>query len=127
MNEDAGGETVLLVDDTELLQEIVGENLREFGYSVLVASGGDEALRVAAEHRGSIRVLLTDVIMPGMRGSELAARIAARHPGIRVLFMSGSGPEALDDPGVVAAGGAVLEKPFNQAQLAAALRKVLDR
>ena len=123
----SGGETVLLVDDTHLLQEIVCENLRELGYTVLVASRGDEALRLAGEHKDAIRLLLTDIMMPGMRGTELAVRITASHPEIRVVFMSGSGPEAIADPGVQTAGGAVLEKPFTQEQLARAVRDVLDR
>jgi CheY-like chemotaxis protein len=120
-------ETVLLVDDTSLLQDIVGENLLELGYTVLVASGGEEALRMATGHEGAIRLLLTDINMPGMRGTELAARLAVTHPETRVVFMTGSGPEAMADPGVARAGGTVLEKPFSQAQLAEALRDALDR
>jgi hypothetical protein len=120
------GETILLVDDTEDLQEVIGENLRDLGHTVLVASRGDEALRIVAEHPGQIRLLLTDVTMPGMHGPELAERIAATHPEIRVIFMSGSGSEAMSHPGVVKAGGVVLEKPFTQAQLAKAVRDSLD-
>lgn len=120
-------ETVLLVDDTDLLREIICENLGELGYTVLVASAGDEALRMASEHAGKIRLLLTDIIMPGMHGSELAARLAVTHPEIRVVFMTGSGPEATADPAVLKAGGTVLEKPFTQDQLSKALRGALDR
>ena len=120
-------ETVLLVDDTGLLQEIIRENLHELGYAVLVASSGDEALRIAGEQRGSIHLLLTDIMMPRMRGTELAARLAVTHPEIRVVFMTGSGPAAMADPEVLKAGGDVLEKPFTQDQLAKALRDVLDR
>lgn len=120
-------ETVLLVDDTDLLQEIVSENLRELGYSVLVASAGDEALRIASEHAGTIHLLLTDIIMPGMRGTELVAHLAVTRPEIRVVFMTGSGPAAMADPEVLEAGGAVLEKPFTQDQLSKALRGALDR
>jgi CheY-like chemotaxis protein len=122
------GETILLVDDTEHLQEIIGENLRELGHTVLVASEAGEALRIVAEHPGGISLLLTDIIMPGMHGPELAERIAASHPEIRVIFLTGSGQEAMSHPGVVKAGGAVLEKPFSQAQLAKAVREaVRDR
>ena len=121
------GGTVLLVDDAHLLQEILCENLHELGYSVLVASRGDEAIRIASEHEGAIRLLLTDIIMPGMRGTELTARLAVTHPEIRVVLMTGSGPDAMADPGVLKAGGAVLEKPFTQEQLAKVLRDVLDR
>jgi DNA-binding NtrC family response regulator len=116
------GETVLLVDDTQHLQEIIEENLRDLGYNVLVASKGEEALRILAEHPGPIRLLLTDIIMPGIYGPELARRIATTHPEIRVIFMSGSGPHAMSDPGVLEAGGAVLEKPFSLEQLSKAVR-----
>lgn len=120
-------ETVLLVDDTDLLQEIVGEGLQDLGYTVLVASTGEEALRVVSGHDGPVHVLLTDIIMPGMHGPELAARIIALHPEIRVLFMSGSGPHAASEPGVIEAGGKVIEKPFTLDQLANAVRDALAR
>jgi CheY-like chemotaxis protein len=118
---------VLLVDDTALLRRLVGEYLCDLGYTVLVANGGQDALRLAAEHRGPIHVLFTDVMMPGMRGPELAERIRASRPDIAILFMSGSGLGELADQGVIrASGGVVLSKPFTQEELASALRKVLN-
>jgi CheY-like chemotaxis protein len=118
----ASGVTILLVDDTQILREIVGELLLDLGHHVLRASRGDEALRTVASYSGRIDILLTDILMPGMSGPELAEQIAVTHPEIRPIFMSGSGPLAMDDPGVIKAGGAVLEKPFSQEQLAEAIR-----
>jgi CheY-like chemotaxis protein len=88
---------------------------------VLEASGADEALRIADTHHDPIDLLLTDINTPGMRGPELAARIAEGRPGIRIVFISGSGAQATTDPGVVAVRGAVLQKPFGRDQLAKAL------
>jgi two-component system cell cycle sensor histidine kinase/response regulator CckA len=113
--------TILLVDDTVVLQEVIVEMLRDLGHTVLPADGGEEALRIAAEYEGLIDILLTDIFMPRMSGPELAARIGATRAGIRVVFMSGSGPEARETPGVIAAGGVVLEKPFARDQLEQAL------
>ena len=118
--------TILLVDDTEALREMISETLADLGYHVLVAASGEEGLRIAQEHKDPIHILLTDILMPGMGGPELASRLVATHRETRVLFMSGSGPEAMLHPGVVAKGGAVLEKPFNGASLESALRKLLD-
>jgi CheY-like chemotaxis protein len=116
---------VLLVDDTALLRRLVGEYLGDLGYTVLVANGGEDALRLAAEHHGEIHILFTDVMMPGMRGPELADRIRASRPEIAILFMSGSGLGELADQALIrAAGGVVLNKPFTQEELAIALRKV---
>jgi len=115
-------EIVLLVDDTDALREIIGEHLRDLGFMVLSAESGAQALRLADEH-ASIDVLLTDIHMPGMSGPQLAAQIKVSHPAIRIVFISGSGPLASRDPGVLASGGRVLEKPFTQAALAKALER----
>jgi CheY-like chemotaxis protein len=120
-------ETILVVDDTDSLREMIRETLADLGYHVLVAASGEEGLSIAEAHKAPIHVLLTDVLMPGIGGPELASRLATAHRETRVLFMSGSGPEAMPLPGVIAGGGAVLEKPFSGASLETALRKVLDR
>ena len=120
-------ETILLVDDTDSLREMIRETLAELGYHVLVAASGEEGLSIAEERKAPIHVLLTDVLMPGIGGPELASRLVTTHRETLVLFMSGSGPEAMSLPGVIASGGAVLEKPFSGASLETALRKVLDR
>lgn len=120
-------ETILLVDDTDSLREMMRETLAELGYHVLVAASGEEGLRIAEGRKAPIHVLLTDVLMPGIGGPELASRLNTTHCETRVLFMSGSGPEAKSLPGVVARGGEVLEKPFSGANLESALRKILER
>jgi DNA-binding response OmpR family regulator len=120
-------ETILLVDDADSLREMLRETLAELGYRVLVAASGEEGLGIAQERKEPIHVLLTDVLMPGVAGPELASRLVASHRETRVLFMTGSGPEAMSLPGVIAGGGAVLEKPFSGASLETALRKILDR
>jgi CheY-like chemotaxis protein len=112
--------TILLVEDTEALQEVITENLRDLGYLVLIASTGEDAVRIAAAHQGRIDVLLTDIRMPGVQGPELARQLAIARPGIRIILMSGGAPGTDLAPGVV-----VLQKPFGREQLAKALRDAL--
>jgi PAS domain S-box-containing protein len=116
-------ETILLVDDEEALRRVARVVLEEHGYKVLVANDGQQALSAAAAHRGSIALLLTDVVMPGMNGRELAERLAAARPGIGVLYMSGYSADMLDERGGLEAGSALLEKPFTPDGL---LRKVAE-
>jgi signal transduction histidine kinase len=122
-----GSETLLLAEDQERLLVVVGRALRELGYTVLEASSPADALRVAREHAGPVDLLLTDVIMPGMRGPDLAARVRAVRPGIKVLFMSGY----VDDAGLGGAerlpGVSLIAKPFTHDALADQLRDLLDR
>ena len=93
---------MLLAEDEETIRRLVGEVLSRSGYKVFAASNGDEALRLLEEHRGEIDLLLTDVVMPGMSGPDLARAASRLEPSLRVLFTSGytSEPdEAFDDPG----------------------------
>jgi two-component system cell cycle sensor histidine kinase/response regulator CckA len=112
--------TILLVEDTEALQEVITENLHDLGYLVLIASTGEEAIRVAAAHPGPIELLLTDIRMPGVQGPELARQLAIARPGIRIILMSGGAPGTDLAPGVV-----VLQKPFGREQLAKALQDAI--
>jgi len=115
---DAG--TVLVVEDQDEVRGLACTILRESGYDVLEAAGGDEALRLARRHDGPIRLLLTDVIMPGMNGKELAARMAPVRPSTRVIFMSGyTDRVSLDD------NAPFLEKPFTATRLLERVRQVL--
>jgi signal transduction histidine kinase len=114
-----GGETILVVEDEPALLEVTRRILDENGYEVLAAPGGPEALRLAEEHSGEIDVLLTDVVMPVMLGKEVAERLTALRPGIRVLFMSGYAQP------VVELSGEVIDKPFTEAALLDRLRAVL--
>ena len=120
-----GHETVLLVDDEPAVRAVACEALKMQGFDVLQADGPDDALRLVRESRAPIRCLVTDVLMPKMRGPELAQRLCAARSGIAVLFMSGYP----DDPDVLAAvarGSAFLQKPFRPDALARKVREVLD-
>ena len=122
-----GHETILLVEDAEALREVIRETLEERGYTLLVAAEGEEALDLARQHQEPIELLLTDVVMPKLGGADLAKRLKALRPGIRVLHMSGYTNGAISQGGVLAEGVALLEKPFTSDKLARVVREVLDR
>ena len=116
-----GTETVLLVEDEESVRTLTRSLLEEGGYTVLEASSGTHALEVAGKHSGPIHLLLTDVVMPGMNGRELAQKMIATYPAVKVIYTSGytgsfSSHEDLFDPGAIR-----IQKPFSQTML---LRKV---
>jgi CheY-like chemotaxis protein len=121
-----GAETILLAEDEEPVRVLARRCLEGMGYRVLAASRADEAQQMAERHVGPIHLLLTDVVMPGGSGPELAAQLAARHPEMRVLYMSGYTDDAIVHRGVIAPGIELLEKPFNPAALARKVRDVLD-
>jgi two-component system, cell cycle sensor histidine kinase and response regulator CckA len=121
-----GSETVLLVEDEEIVRSLVREMLEASGYCVLEAPHGAAAIALAEAHGDAIDVLLTDVVMPGVSGQELAAELGAIRPGLRVVFTSGYTEDAIANHGVLRPGTAFLEKPFTAAQLAQKLRSVLD-
>ncbi len=122
-----GNETILLVEDTAPLREVTREMLEESGYTVLLASDGEQALARASEREGPIHLLLTDVVMPKLGGGDLAERLSALRPAMRVLYMSGHTSAAISHHGVFHEGVRLLEKPFNSDELARALRETLDR
>jgi len=115
--------SVLLVEDEPLVRETTATILRAAGHTVLAAHSPAEALRICAEHSGRIDLLLTDVVMPGMNGRDLAGKITALRPGVRVLFMSGYTDNAIVHHGVLDADVAFIAKPFNPEALT---RKLLD-
>jgi len=121
-----GSETVLLVEDEPSLRSLLRELLESFGYSVLEAGQGVDALRVAGEHRGTIDLLLSDIVMPQMTGNELAERLGQLRPATKVLFMSGYAAGVAPQH-QIPNGAAYIEKPFTADALAGALREVLDR
>ena len=120
-------ETVLLVEDEESVRLLSARVLRRAGYNVLVASHGAEALALASEHQGEIDLLLTDVVMPGMSGRELAQRLMPTRPEMRLLFTSGYTEDEIVRHGVSGLGTAFLEKPFTPDGLASKVRDVLQR
>jgi PAS domain S-box-containing protein len=122
----AGSRTVLLVEDEPAVRSVVAEMLEGSGYAVLTAGDGREALALSAAHDGEIDLLVTDVVMPGMSGQEVARRIVAERPSTRTLFVSGYNVDAIQQHGVLAPGAGFLEKPFSAADLAQKAREVLD-
>jgi hypothetical protein len=121
-----GHETILVVEDEAIVRDLAVTMLRRFGYEVLVARDGPEALRYGEDYQGVIDLLLTDVLMPGMNGPQLAAALRASRPGIRVLFMSGYTPDAMIRLGIAEGETELLKKPFSAQELAARLREVLE-
>jgi PAS domain S-box-containing protein len=122
-----GWETILLVEDDEMVRSIISESLRLNGYTVLVARQGDEASRICAEYDGPIHLMVTDVVMPGMNGRELAERLAPERPEMKCLFMSGYTDKSIVHNGVLEPGTAFLQKPFRLEALLQKAREVLDR
>jgi len=120
-----GSETVLLVEDEESVRELVRETLKSKGYSVMEAPDGIQGMKVAESFDGKIDILITDVAMPGMSGHELAKRVVASRPGIKILFLSGYTEDAIIHEGVLDPGTAFLQKPFTLQALARKVREVL--
>ncbi|MCZ6672621.1 MAG: GAF domain-containing protein [Verrucomicrobia bacterium] len=121
-------ETVLIVEDEESVRGVTANILREFGYRVLEAANGHEALRTAKEHSDDvIHLMLTDVVMPKMGGRELADRMRLLYPETKVLYTSGYPDDAVLHRDVLAAGVDFIQKPFTPLGLARQLRKILDR
>jgi two-component system, cell cycle sensor histidine kinase and response regulator CckA len=121
-----GTETILLVEDSDAVRVLAQSVLRRLGYTVLTARNGDEALALAASHGGAIDLVLTDIVMPGMSGRELAEAIVARRPGVRVLYMSGYTDDVIIRKGLKDPGASFIEKPFTTASLADRVRQRLD-
>jgi CheY-like chemotaxis protein len=108
-----GTGVVLVVEDEPAVRDFVRRSLESAGYTVLAAAGADEAIRESDRWSGELDVLLTDIVMPGIHGPELAARIRARRPGIGVVFMSGYVDDALGRGTELTASGEFLPKPFS--------------
>jgi len=121
-----GDETVLVVDDDDQVRAVACAVLRRSGYVVLEASNGGEALLVSEKHGATIDLLLTDVILPRMSGREIAERVVAMRPAIKVLFMSGYSDEATRQHGVLDSRVPFVEKPITPDSLRAKVRAVLD-
>ena len=120
----SGAETVLVVEDEDGVRKLAVESLERRGYHVLAAAGGEEALTVASGYEAVIHLLLSDVVMPGIKGPELAGRLRALRPGIRVLLMSGYAADVLTAGDLRDAP--FLSKPFSPTTLVQAVRAALD-
>jgi DNA-binding NtrC family response regulator len=121
-----GSETILLVEDEDVVRGLTRKILMQAGYNVLDAKGGEEALRVCRVYAGPIDLLLTDVVMPEISGKEVADRLAELRPAIRVLFMSGYTDEAIVQHRVLDANVEFIQKPFTWIGLTRKVRDVLN-
>jgi two-component system, cell cycle sensor histidine kinase and response regulator CckA len=121
-----GTETILLVEDDALVRELARRALAGHGFRVLACGSGAEALSLAAQHQGPLDLLLTDVVMPGMNGRDLAVRLAATRPGLRTLFTSGYTDHGIVHQGLLEPGLHFLPKPYTPQTLAEKVRAVLD-
>jgi two-component system, cell cycle sensor histidine kinase and response regulator CckA len=122
----SGSETILLVEDEDMVRELAREVLESAGYKVLVASRDEEATLICVEHPGEIHLLLSDVVMPGPSGKEISDRLTVLRPAMKVLFMSGYTQDAIVHHGVLDSGVKFIQKPFSPAALCKRVRVVLD-
>jgi DNA-binding response OmpR family regulator len=120
-----GGATILVIDDERVVLDTVRDGLNAHGYQVLTAEGGDEALRIAQSHQGAIGLALIDVVMPGMNGPEVAQRLHATRPDLKILFMSGFSAEVVVVHGLDG-GDPILVKPFSLDTLGRKVHEILD-
>jgi two-component system, cell cycle sensor histidine kinase and response regulator CckA len=124
----AATETLLVVENETAIKTLVQMALERYGYVVLTAESGSEALRLAAAHEGPIDLLITDVVMPDLRGPELARRLIEHRPTLATLFMSGYTDDTLgDDTSSFRVPVDFIQKPFSPSALAARVREMLDR
>jgi CheY-like chemotaxis protein len=122
----SGKETVLLVEDEDMVRRLIGQVLLSHGYNVLEAGSGAAALEVVERFPGTIHLLLTDVVMAGMSGRELSEKLVVLRPGLKVLYMSGYTDDAILRHGVFQNSAAFLGKPFSPGTLVRKLREVID-
>jgi len=122
-----GTETILLVEDEDIVRELAALELRDLGYTVLEAANGGEALKVCEEHQGQIHLVMTDVVMPGMNGPDMFKLLAEKRPGIEVLYCSGYAEQDILQRGILDQDKAFLEKPFTAEGLGRKVREVLGK
>jgi two-component system cell cycle sensor histidine kinase/response regulator CckA len=122
----SGSETVLAVDDDRTMLDLLEEVLKPLGYKVLSAASGEEALEMAAVHQDKIDLLLTDVILPGIKGQELAQQLISTCPDVNILFMSGYLCPSMAHSDSEQRFEAFIQKPFSPNALLRKMRKLLD-
>jgi CheY-like chemotaxis protein len=119
-------ETILLVEDDESLRRLAARLLGKLGYKVLAAADGWAAIAECENNPDDIHLLVTDVFMPDIGGPELAKRLLAIRPALKVLYVSGSN-EALNDAGLIAQAAHFVQKPYTQDQISRKIREILDQ
>jgi CheY-like chemotaxis protein len=119
------GETILIVEDDDSILKISRIMLERLGYQVLEAPAPESALQLADKHDKHIDLLVTDIIMPGMNGRDLAAQLSATHPGLRTLFMSGYTADVIGHHGILEPGTHFIQKPFSLPDLASTVQQIL--
>jgi len=127
MTDDASTRTILVVDDDSAVRRVAARMLRAFGFNVLEAHGGTAAISVSSAHDGAIDLLLTDIVLPGMNGVQLATRIADQRPGVAVVFMSGYPEVDAVRYGVLAPNYPFIHKPFTADDLVQAVEAAIPR
>ena len=125
MDYSRGSETILLVEDEEPLRKLCTEFLEQLGYRMLSASNAKEAVALVEGYSGKIDLLITDVVMPGLPGPELAEALLALRPDLKVIFISGYAEGSLAPNGILKPGTVLVNKPFTIRALTAKLREVL--
>ena len=120
-----GSETILIVEDDEMVRKFAEKVLKRYGYRVLISSNGEEAIRIAGEYEGPIDLMLMDVVMPGMSGQEIEERLRTSRPDIKVLYMSGYTDDAIVHHGILDKGKMFLQKPFTVNALGRKVREAL--
>jgi two-component system cell cycle sensor histidine kinase/response regulator CckA len=121
-----GSETILVVEDEEAVRLLVRRDLESRGYTVLIPANTGEALLACDRHTGPIHLLLTDIVMPGMLGPEVARRACALRPDMKVLYMSGYTDESIIQRGLLKGNEVFIQKPFSPHALSQKVRGVLD-
>jgi DNA-binding NtrC family response regulator len=122
---DACVETILLVEDEPAIMKMTSMMLKRMGYEVIATGAPDEASRLAREYKGCIDLLMTDVVMPGINGRDLASNLKSIYPNIKCLFMSGYTADIIGPHGVLDEGVHFIEKPFTKKDLAVKIREAL--
>lgn len=123
-----GTETILLVDDEESLRQVVTQFLsQELGYNLLSVGSGEEALGLVETYSGEIDLLVTDILLPGMSGPELAKKMGALYPNLGIMYISGYADHSLESHGLTSSNSILLQKPFTIKSLATKVREILDK
>jgi len=124
-DKDGRSGTILLVEDSDVVRDVIVRMLEEDGFTVLPASCGEDALSVSRREDVSIDLLLTDIVMPEMSGVELADRLERERPGVRILFMTGYAEEVVMNEGILGKHRECIGKPFTLEQITKRVRKIL--